>query len=138
MYDPKLVDITESHALGENREFDISIHVKHPVVSHDGEAGSVWVIVKKSEKRVVVHLINLIDQTDDTWNSLKRTCTVKPAVTLHIPRYSSKMRVFCTSPENGGQAAEELTKRNLSEPRTPSISIELESLPLWATVWCDL
>ncbi len=56
-YDSSLVDITESHGVGENCEFAFSVNGNHCLISHEGEPGKIWVIIRKSRKRIVISFI---------------------------------------------------------------------------------
>ncbi len=136
MYDPTLIDITETHVLGENREFSIDAGI-YPV-SHDGEAGSIWTIVKRNDSRIVIHLINLIDQVHDRWNESKNSCTSKPSITFQIPRYSDTLIIHTANPERSCGKASLLSHSDVSGVRGPSVSVELDTVGLWTTVWCEL
>ena len=132
LFDPSLVDITESHALGENREFTIAAG-EYPV-SHDGEAGTSWGVVRRAKTRIVMHLINLLGQSDDRWNETKSPCSTRPPITLRIPRFSHDMRIYTASPEESCGKASLLSCRNVEGVRGPSISVELEQVGLCVNV----
>ncbi|MCF7953557.1 MAG: hypothetical protein K9K78_05735 [Spirochaetales bacterium] len=137
-YDPELTDITESHGLGENREFSF-IFVKGNIpVSHDGRAGSIWLVIRRTSGRLVLNLINLIDQSDDEWNRVKKPCITKPDVRIQIPRYSKHMSVYACSPDADRQEITLLPHKLVSGIRGPSVEVTLKELPLWMTIWCEL
>jgi dextranase len=135
-YDPSLVDITESHGVGENREFDYFVVGDPVLISHDGEAGSIWVVVRRNESRIVISLINLIDQEDSLWNSPKDAVKTKPSIQIQIPRYNEKMEWYAASPEWGPEVKHIATKQ-VKEKET-AIEVSLSELPLWTTLWCEL
>ena len=74
---------------GEKQEFTTAAGVYH--ITHDGESGSIWAIVKRGGSRMVLHLINLIDQMEDKWNVAKSNLTTKLSLTLQILRYSKQV-----------------------------------------------
>jgi len=135
-YDSSLIDITESHGVGENREFDYFVAGESVLVSHDGEAGSVWVVIRRNKTRIVISLINLIDQKDSMWNSPKDVVKTKPSIHIQIPRYNEQMEWYATSPEWGFDVKHVETKQ--VEAKEPSIEISLPELPLWTMLWCEL
>ena len=136
LYDSEAVDITESHALGENRE--IGIHAGTYPVSHDGRHGTLWAIVKRHTRRISIQLINLIDQHDDEWNVDKLDCVITPQVRITIPQYSKTMRAYTSAPEVNGGKAVELETRYGHGVRGPSIIVEVPSVGIWRTFWCDV
>jgi dextranase len=135
-YHASLVDITESHGVGENREFDYHIDGENISISHDGEAGSIWVVIRRTETRIVISVINLIDQKDSLWNSPKDMVVTKPSMQIQVPRYKKKMEWYATSPEWGSEAKHIETKQ--VEGKETSMVVYLPELPLWTTLWCEL
>ena len=135
-YDPSLIDITESHGVGENREFDYFFAGEPVMISHDGEAGSVWVIVRRNEYRIVISLINLIDHKDSYWNSPKDAVKTKPSIQIQIPRYNEKMEWYAASPEWGPEVKHIATKQ--VKEKEPVMEVSLSELPLWTMLWCEL
>ena len=136
LYDSEATDITESHAMGENRE--IGIHAGTYPVSHDGRQGTLWAIVKRHTHRISIQLINLIDQNDDEWNTDKLDCMTAPQMRITIPQYSKTMRVYTSAPEINHGRAVELETRYGYGVRGPSIIVEVPSVGIWRSLWCDL
>jgi hypothetical protein len=83
LYDPASIEITESHVLGENREFSVEVDgLGASGASFDGEPGTVWTVVHRQEQRIVINLINLMDQDDSNWNTAKKDSTTAAVVRI--------------------------------------------------------
>jgi len=136
LYSPDLQDITESHALGADREFAITTDPQWPVTI-EGEPNGIHAVVKRSDHRVVINLINMIDQVDACWNAPKHPCSTRPALQLMIPRYGTGMRIWWCSPEHSLLNPIELGLTPCEGVRGPSVSCTIEELPLWSLIWCD-
>src|SRR6056297_767132 len=93
-FDNELVDISETHTAGENREYAFG----EAPVSIDGEAGTIWTIVREKPGRKVIHLINLLDQSDDLWNKGKRPATPSGPISVVFPMDGTVKEVFYCSP----------------------------------------
>lgn len=136
-YDTALADITESHLSGETGEFLITAE-EYPV-SWEGEAGTLWVTVRKSETTLVISLINLTNQADefghhdDLWNSGKKPFDTPVPVTLQIPRYWRNMELFTASPEK--PRAEKLDASLVSGLRGPAMEVRVVMTGFWQTVF---
>jgi dextranase len=137
-YDPDAEDITESHGLGENREFSIIPTDPETPVTHDGEPGSIMVVITRTQKRIVIHLINLIDQENDLWNAEKSACSSQPEITIQIPKYRHSMRVFCCSADSQPAEIQQLPIKDIAGVRGPSVECRFNHLSLWTTIWCEL
>jgi len=139
LYDSTLVEITESHVLGENREFSIEVQGSGSNrVSFDGEAGTVWTIVHRNEQRIVLNLINLVDQIDSKWNTVKHETTISPQVRIQIPCSVPSMRIYLASPDATQGDARELSWTEVNGPRTSACEVVVENLMTWSLLWVEL
>lgn len=139
LYDPSLVEITESHVLGENREFSIEVPgPESKAVSFDGEEGSVWTVVQRNDKRIVINLINLVDQSDSKWNTVKNEIITSPEVRIQIPYYVSSMRVYLASPDAAQGEARELSWTKVRGSRTSACEVVVKDLLSWSVLWVEL
>ncbi len=129
-YCPDLVDITESHLLGENGEFRIT--AEHFPVSWEGAAGSLWVTLRKSEERMVISLINLTEQDDDLWNSGKVPVSHPLSVTLQVPMYWKDLAFYTACPEY--PASRKLPAAPAAGLRGPAVEITLEMQGFWQII----
>lgn len=74
------------------------LYIEGVPVSCDGRPGTVWVLVNKKPGMKVLHLINLTDQADASWNAGKRP--VEPLRDLNLWFLCEKISgVFLASPE---------------------------------------
>lgn len=133
-FDPDLIDITVSHGIGANREFDFLMNP----VSHDGLNGTIWVVIKRSNRRIVLHLINLLDQTDDLWDAVKTPCETDASLVVRLPCYARRMNVYRDSPSDDIPLLQPLSLRSVVGVAGPMVEVELHGLGLWTTLWVDL
>ncbi len=137
LYAPDLVDITESYGSGENREIDCIIDGGSYETSIDGEAGTVWAIMHMNGSRVVISLINLIDQTESYWNREKEPCRTRPNAVLRIPRFFPVMKVYTCSPDMDHGLAREIPMQETHGAKGPAVEVELTQISQWTLIWCD-
>jgi dextranase len=67
LLDPDIVDITGAYAGGYNDDCDVAF--PGITVGSTAEPGTVWRRVTSINSRLVVHLINLVGQTDALWDA---------------------------------------------------------------------
>lgn len=138
-----LVDVTESFAFGENREFDFSVHSRNtkaqePKVSFEGLPDTIWSIVHMDKKRIVINLINLIGQKDAFWNTDKKPLDGDWAITIQIPYYTPHMCFYVASPEMDNGRAQLLPGKRIEGLRGPAWEITIDSISLWTLIWAEL
>ncbi len=129
-FDSDLENITTTHVLGENREYGL----QGVPVSFDGQSGTVWTIVRQSEKRKVLSLINLTSQQDSFWNESKTDSAIVDCVTIEVPRDQKIQRVFYCSPDVDKGCANEIPFKNVMGVRGPSIQFTINDLRIWGVV----
>jgi len=129
-----MIDITVSHGVGANREFDFFLSP----VSHDGESGTIWVVIKRSGRRIVMHLINLLEQRDDLWDAVKTPCTADASLVVHIPRYARVMEVYRDTPTDDIPSLQPLSQRSVEGIAGPMVEVQLDGIGLWTTLWVEL
>ena len=64
---PEVTDITNSHAGAYNGELDVIAPGQR--LSHRAEPGTLWRRVTETSEGLVLHLINLTDQSDSLWDA---------------------------------------------------------------------
>jgi dextranase len=90
-------DVTRTHLGGENEE--VRIEAPAPVATH-AEAGTLWGRVLRVPDGLLVSLIDLSAQADDTWDAPKRLSAPLDGVRVSILRRSSEEpRVAVASPD---------------------------------------
>jgi dextranase len=129
-FDASLEDITATHVLGENREYGL----QGSQISFDGQPGTVWTVIRQSEERKVISLINLTSQQDNLWNEIKTTSTAVACMTIEVPRDQKINRVFYCSPDVDNGEAKEIPFHNVMGVRGPSIQFTINDLSVWGVV----
>lgn len=129
-YHSDLVEISETHTAGENREYFFS----GAPVSADGRPDTVWTIVRECQGIKLISLINLRGQSDSIWNKGKNNPDTVEKITIQIPMDGVVDSILYTSPEFNSQTAEILPINKIRNERGPAILIELKNLPLWSIV----
>ena len=129
-YKSDLVDISETHTAGENREYFFS----GAPVSADGRPGTVWTIVRECAGMKLISLINLCGQSDSIWNRGKNTPETVENFNMQVPMDGAVSSIFYTSPDFDSLTARKLPVNKIRNERGPSIKIELKNLPLWSVV----
>ncbi|MCA0216665.1 MAG: hypothetical protein LCH43_04855 [Actinobacteria bacterium] len=80
LYDPKLVDVTETYTGGINGDVVFS----GLPVSTKADAGTIWTRVVRTGEGLVLHLINLTDQASTEWDEGKNDLTVVSGLTVTL------------------------------------------------------
>jgi len=126
-YDHKLIDISETHTAGENKEYKFT----GAPVSPDGRAGTIWTIVREDRHRKVLSFINLLDQDDAKWNSGK-TPDIKPAeLIVDVPLDGEVASLYYASPDNNNGEAVLLEGKEITGIRGPAVQIRIPPLFVW-------
>jgi dextranase len=94
LFDRAAVDVTGSHAGGENEEVLVEASVP---VSFAPEAGALWCRVIRIEGGLVIHLVDLSAQADDLWAAPKRPSGVLSGVRVSVLRRGGA--ILAASPE---------------------------------------
>jgi dextranase len=99
LFEPSSVDITCSVAGALNDETDIETDAP---VTHRGEPGTIWRRVVETPHGTVVHLINLLDQTETGWDTPKRPIVPRPGLRLKHRHVGEAIpRVLVADPDRG-------------------------------------
>jgi dextranase len=94
LFDARAVDVSHTHFGGEN----VEVLVEAPVpVSADPDPGALWVRVIRVGGGLVVHLIDLSDQDDDTWDAGKRVAGVREGVRVSVLRRGAEAAALLAS-----------------------------------------
>jgi dextranase len=97
LMDPTQVDVTELYTGGVNEEFvfessgGVSFSTK-------AEPGTVWTRVVRVAEGFVIHLINLVDQTETTWDAEKQQPGVLDGLRLRLIPSGDAPMVLATEP----------------------------------------
>ncbi|MDY0289641.1 MAG: glycoside hydrolase family 66 protein [Sphaerochaeta sp.] len=143
LYGTSLIDITESFATGENREFSFFINEKgrripNTRISCDGQPNTLWPIVHMTKTRIVINLLNLLGQDNARWDEGKNPQEKERSVTIQIPIYSQQMRLFTASPEIDDGRAHPLEWQEVTGIRGPSAETTIVLQSFWTLIWAEL
>src|SRR4029079_7513433 len=95
-------DVTRTHLGGENEEVRIEAPVAHAT---DADAGALWGRVLRVREGLLVSLIDLSAQTDDTWDAPKVVAQPLAGVRLSILRRGEEPPGFAVASPDEPQLA---------------------------------
>jgi dextranase len=97
LFDRDAIDLTRQISGGLNQEIVVEADVP---VSTDCEPGSLWVRVVGTKNGLVVHLVDLSQQSDDLWDAPKKPARSLKGVRLRVERDGSAApRIELAHPE---------------------------------------
>lgn len=144
-YDPQLCDVSMTHTGWDNFEYCCTSHR----VSSYGEAGKVWMIIRESERRKCIYLVNLCGQREDYWNRGKQTPEGQRNIEFRIQVDSRPVGAWWASPDGISDGTDsscsnavDMRARNLSFTETEEamgrfVSLTLPRLGYWTVIWLD-
>jgi dextranase len=101
---PSLTEVTHSYAGPYNGDLDVSF--ANAAVSETAEAGKVWRRIVRAGDRLVVHLVNLVGQTDTLWDA-PRNAAVPQDGTLRVRRLKDRTpAIRAADPDGLGRLVE--------------------------------
>ena len=109
LMEPDLVDVTEEYTGGVNEEY-VFESATGTRFSTKAEPGSVWTRVVKTRHGMVLHLINLVSQTEVVWDAEKNKPTVIDDLVLNLVPAGDAPVVLAADPD-GGQSLSAVTLR---------------------------
>ncbi len=102
---PTLTDVTNSHAGAYNNEIDVSYAKAE--LSETAIAGTVWRRIVTDGDRLIVHLINLLGQTDTLWDAARAELRAPGPATLRFRLSGTRTpRVRVADPDGLGRLVE--------------------------------
>ena len=121
----------------------VSATISGVTTSTDGSAGTVWVIPKKRPGCNIIHLVNLLNNTSDSWGDANGTCPAPPTETnLPVKMYYSGTiaggRLFCATPDSDFGTAAELSFTVGSDGGGNYINYTVPKLQYWDMIWLEL
>jgi dextranase len=101
LLDPAIVDVTASLAGSYNADLDVTFG--NAPVAETAQPGAVWRRITESRGRSIVHLINLVGQTDAEWDAARATPGDAGPATLRVRRVGQTVpRVQVADPDREG------------------------------------
>ena len=129
---PSLSEVTHSYAGAYNGDLDVSF--ADAEVSVTAEAGKVWRRIVRDGDRLVVHLINLVGQTDTLWDAPRSAPATPGIATLRFRRLLGRRpKVWVADPDGLGRL-EPLAATDEGD----FSSSALPPLSIWQVVVIDL
>lgn len=81
LYDPTRVDVTRIDAFGVNTEVQFVSEAPH---GPEANPRSLWIRIFRGQSGITIHVINLLDQEDSTWNEFKNPVVTNASLTISI------------------------------------------------------
>lgn len=140
LFDPDQLDVTEQFTGGVNEEFVFESTSGEPF-STKADAGAIWTRVVRTPRGMVVHLVNLVGQSETVWDAVKVEPPVVDGLRLRvIPAVAAPRAPMAVDPDHP-------QLRPLVEVASPSgefnpltgaqtaLSYALPPLTDWLMVW---
>jgi dextranase len=104
---PEAVDVTRSYTGGINEDI-IAVAPDGVRVSTDAEPGSVWIRVVRTRRGLMLHLINLTDQSEIGWDVAKQPIASVTGVRLRVLKTLATLAPLAANPDAPDPALTEL------------------------------
>lgn len=136
LFDPAAVEVTASVVGSYNDDLDITVDGSE--VDHLARPGALWRrVVRLPDGRLVVHVIDLLDQTDTRWDAPRQQVSVGRVGRIRLRRTGPGMpRVQVASPEPAPGGSPWLTDVPLEE-RGDWVEGDLPLGGVWTVVLVD-
>jgi dextranase len=123
---PEAIDVTRSYTGGINEDL-FFIAPDGVRISTDAEPGTIWVRVVRTRLGLVVHLINLSDQTEITWDTAKHPVRKNAGVKFRWLKTLGQRPPMVADPD-GNSSLQQLTP---IDDGSAYLEIELPELGAW-------
>jgi hypothetical protein len=102
-----------------------------------GKPDSVWTIIRESEKRLTIHLINLTNN-NEKWNEPKNNPQVIKEIAVRILQDREVEGIWFASPDDGDIRAKQLNFETQKTSMGRIHTTKLPSLGIWSTIWMEM
>lgn len=126
-YDKTLVDVSMTHAYGDNKEYVF----KGVSCSPTAEPNKLWTVIRENQETKLISIINL-KGNDHLWNESKVKPEVINELTLEIQIEKEVEQVFITSPNK--QSLISVPYTVIVGERGKVLTMDLEDLDIWTVV----
>ena len=111
--------------------------------STNGAAGTVWVIAKKTLGAKMIHLVNLLNNTNTAWNDYNGTYPAPPtlnnlAVKMYYTGSISGGKLWYATPDANSCAAIQLNYTTGSDGGGNYINFTVPQLQYWDMIWLEI
>ena len=134
LYDDTGYDVSMTAFGGIND--DVIAEAENTVFSAAGRADTVWMILRESNTRLVLHLINLTGN-DVLWNTPKSEPNPVQNIRLKLRLDAKITGVYCASPDDNSLQAVALPYRTLSSAYGRVMELNLPTLRYFSTIWIE-
>ena len=134
LYDDKGYDISMTAFGGIND--DVIAKADNVAFSADGRADTVWMILRESERRLVLHFINLTGN-DALWNTPKYEPKPVQNIRLMLRLDAKITSVCCASPDGESLGAVNLPFQTKGSAHGRIQEITLPELNYFSTIWIE-
>ncbi len=140
LFDPDQLDVTEQFAGGVNEEFVFESASDHGF-STKAVAGTVWTRVVRTPLGTVVHLVNLVGQSDLTWDAVKAEPPVLEGLRVRaIPAVADPRAPLAADPDHVqlralSEVASSPGEFNPLTGAQTAVTYALPPLKDWMMVW---
>jgi dextranase len=131
--DPDARDVSDAHAGGPAREVVIHGAPYGP----KAEPGTVWVIVKQSTARTVVHLVNLTASTDVRWQSPQPEPPVLTDLAVTVETIRRPVAVWTATPDNARARPQPQEHEIAQSAEATLIRTHIPQLHTWTALVID-
>lgn len=113
------------------------IQIANQTLSGDGTANTIWHINKRTPDYDIVHLINLVGNTDNSWRYSKNTPTAMNnlATKVYIGANETISSVNVASPDVNGGQTQSLSFTTGTDSNGTYVSFTLPSLQYWDMIY---
>ena len=134
LYDDTGYDVSMTAFGGIND--DVTAEAENTAFSADGRADTVWMILRESRHRLVLHLINLTGN-DVLWNTPKNEPNPVQNIRLKLRLDAKISGVYCASPDDESLQAVELPYRTQPSAYGRVMELNLPILRYFSTIWIE-
>ena len=135
MYNDVGVDITQTASGGINE--DICFEGADCIFSTDGKADTVWTILRESNDRITIQLINL-RANNSYWNEAKNPANPANEVRIQF-RLDRELRgIYCASPDSDSLNPIKLNYSYSLSEQGRIYTVDIPDILYWMTIWVQL
>jgi dextranase len=134
LYDDTGYDVSMTAFGGIND--DVIAEAENVAFSADGRADTVWMILRESKTRLVLHLINLTGN-DVLWNTPKSEPNPVQNIRLKLRLDTKITGVYCASPDDTSLQAVALPYRTQPSAYGRVMELNLPTLHYFSTIWIE-
>ena len=135
LYNDPGMDISKTASGGINE--DVRFFSDKCAFSTDGQADTVWTILRESRERLTLHLVNLTGN-NALWNEGKREPVPAAGISAAIRLDRPVRGIYCASPDDETLAAQSLPYTAEQTEAGCIYTVKLPDVRYWTAVWVQL